>query len=93
MLIAAISEKPNLLDTTYAAVPGWPTGTVRLLLAWGEAALPSGGRGRGGNNETQAHRGHAPSCAVPGRVLHDGLPWLPSVYLGQPAGFLGQNRC
>lgn len=40
-LIAAVPEKPNVLGTTYGAVPGWPTGTVRLILVWGEAALPT----------------------------------------------------
>jgi hypothetical protein len=41
-LIAAASEKPNLLGTTtYGAVPGWPTGTVRLILVWGDGVLPT----------------------------------------------------
>src|SRR5579864_2531877 len=40
-LIAAVSEKPNLLGTTYRAVPGWPASTVRLILVWGDGALPT----------------------------------------------------
>jgi hypothetical protein len=40
-LIAARSEKPNLLGTTYGAMPGWPPSTVRLILVWGAGALPT----------------------------------------------------
>ena len=40
-LIAAVSEKPNLMGTTYGAVPGWPAGTVRLILVWGDGVLPT----------------------------------------------------
>jgi hypothetical protein len=39
-VIVAVQERPNLLGSTYGALPGWPAGTVRLLLIWGDAALP-----------------------------------------------------
>ena len=39
--IAAVSEKPNVPGTTYGAVPGWPTDTVRLILVWGDSVLPT----------------------------------------------------
>lgn len=40
-LIAAVSEKPNLMGTTYGALPGFPPSTVRLILVWGAGALPT----------------------------------------------------
>jgi hypothetical protein len=40
-LIAAVSETPTLMGTTYGAVPGWPAGTVRLILVWGDGVLPT----------------------------------------------------
>ncbi len=40
-LIAARREKPNLMGTTYGALPGWPASTVRLILVWGDCPLPT----------------------------------------------------
>jgi len=41
-LIAARSETPNVMGTTYGALPGFPPSTVRLILVWGADALPDG---------------------------------------------------
>jgi hypothetical protein len=40
-LIAARSETPNVMGTTYGALPGFPPSTVRLILVWGTDALPT----------------------------------------------------
>lgn len=39
-LIAARSETPNVIGTTYRALPGFPPSTVRLILVWGAGPLP-----------------------------------------------------
>ena len=40
-LLAARSETPNVMGTTYGALPGFPPSTVRLILVWGADALPT----------------------------------------------------
>jgi len=39
-LIAAVMAPPNLVGAACGAVPGWPAGTVRLILVWSGAPLP-----------------------------------------------------
>jgi len=40
-LVAPRAEKPNLMGTSYGALPGFPQSTVRLILVWGDGPLPS----------------------------------------------------
>jgi hypothetical protein len=40
-LATAVTEKPNLMGGTYSVPAGWPTGTVRLILVWGDGPLPT----------------------------------------------------
>jgi hypothetical protein len=39
-LVAPVPEPPTLMGATYALPAGWPVGTVRLILVWGDGALP-----------------------------------------------------
>jgi hypothetical protein len=39
-VVAPRREKPNLMGTTYGALPGFPPSTVRLILIWGDGLLP-----------------------------------------------------
>jgi hypothetical protein len=41
-LIAAVTAPPNLMGHEFGLPPGWPAGTVRLILCWPpDAALPT----------------------------------------------------
>jgi hypothetical protein len=35
-----VTEKPTLMGATYSVPAGWPTGTVGLILIWGDGPLP-----------------------------------------------------
>ena len=39
-VVAPRREPPNLMGTTYGALPGFPPSTVRLILVWGNGPLP-----------------------------------------------------
>ena len=39
-VVAPRREQPNLMGTTYGALPGWPPSTVRLILVWTDGPLP-----------------------------------------------------
>ena len=40
-VVAPVTEKPTLTGATYSVPAGWPMGTVRLLLIWGDGPLPT----------------------------------------------------
>jgi hypothetical protein len=35
-----VTEPPTLLGARFQVPAGWPSGTVRLLLLWGDGPLP-----------------------------------------------------
>jgi hypothetical protein len=39
-VVAPVTETPNLMGGTYTVPAGWPATTVRLILIWGDGALP-----------------------------------------------------
>lgn len=40
-VVAPVSERPTLPGVSYGELPGWPAGTVRLVLVWGDGPLPT----------------------------------------------------
>lgn len=39
-VVAPMTEKPNVMGAAYQVPAGWPAGTVRLILIWGDGPLP-----------------------------------------------------
>jgi hypothetical protein len=79
-LIAAVREKPNLMGTTHGPLPGWPAGTRRLILTWGDGPLPTATT----LSSPHARANHSPGIpprrrtyghpAISGRLALPGVP-------------------